>query len=67
MSEYAYLKQETQEQQVEKQTLAQVNQVISNAVAALMDVSNLLRDIPKLVVANQQLSARVQELESKNN
>jgi len=46
----------------EEQTLAQVNQVVSNAVASLMDVGNLLRDIPKLVAANQQLAAQVAEL-----
>lgn len=42
--------------------LAQVNQVVSNAVAALMDVANLLRDIPKLVAANQQLAVELEEL-----
>lgn len=42
-----------------EQQVAQVNQVVSNAVAALMDVANLLRDIPKLVVANQQLAERL--------
>ena len=48
----------------EQQALAQVNQIVSNSVASLMDVANLLRDIPKLVAANQALSARVRELES---
>jgi ABC-type transporter Mla MlaB component len=44
----------------EEQNLQQVSQVISNAVAALMDVANLLRDIPKLVAANQALVAQLQ-------
>ena len=46
----------------EQKGLAQVNQVVSNAVAALMDVANLLRDIPKLVAVNQQLAAQLEEL-----
>lgn len=42
-----------------EQQVAQVNQVVSNAVAALMDIANLLRDIPKLVAVNQQLADRL--------
>ena len=41
--------------------VAQVTQVINNAIAALMDVANLLRDIPKLVAVNQQLVGRLRE------
>jgi hypothetical protein len=42
-----------------EQQVAQVNQVVSNAVAALMDIANLLRDIPKLVAVNVQLAERL--------
>lgn len=42
-----------------EQQVAQVNAVVSNAVAALMDIANLLRDIPKLVAVNQQLAERL--------
>ena len=42
-----------------EQQAAQVNQVVSNAVAALMDIANLLRDIPKLVAVNAQLAERL--------
>jgi hypothetical protein len=42
-----------------EQQVAQVNQVVSNAVAALMDIANLLRDIPKLVAVNAQLAERL--------
>ena len=42
-----------------EQQVAQVNAVVSNAVAALMDIANLLRDIPKLVAVNQQLVERL--------
>jgi len=42
-----------------EQQVAQVNAVVSNAVAALMDIANLLRDIPKLVAVNQQLADRL--------
>ena len=42
-----------------EQQTAQVNQVVSNAVAALMDIANLLRDIPKLVAVNAQLAERL--------
>lgn len=45
-----------------EQQLAQVNQVVSNAIAALMDIANLLRDIPKLVGVNQQLAERLSAL-----
>jgi hypothetical protein len=48
------------EQQVDP-AVAQVTQVINNAIAALMDVANLLRDIPKLVAVNQQLVGRLRE------
>lgn len=41
--------------------VAQVTQVINNAIAALMDVANLLRDIPKLVAVNQQLVNRLRD------
>jgi hypothetical protein len=51
---------ETPEQK-ENAALAGVNQVVTNAIAALMDVANLLRDVPRLVAANQAL---VQQLES---
>ncbi len=40
----------------------QAGQVINNAVAALMDIANLLRDIPKLVAANQYLAEQVKAL-----
>ena len=65
MSESKTLESTTAEQTPEQQTLAQVNQIVSNAVASLMDVGNLLRDIPKLVSANQQQAAKIQELESR--
>ena len=42
-----------------EQQVQQVNAVVSNAVAALMDIANLLRDIPKLVAVNQQLAERL--------
>ena len=42
-----------------EQQVQQVNAVVSNAVAALMDIANLLRDIPKLVAVNQQLADRL--------
>lgn len=42
-----------------EQQVAQVNAVVNNAVAALMDIANLLRDIPKLVAVNQQLAERL--------
>ena len=42
-----------------EKAVAQVNQVVNNAIAALMDVANLLRDIPKLVAVNQQLAERL--------
>jgi len=51
-----------QVQAAQDQAAAQVNQVINNAIASLMDISNLLRDIPKLVLANQQLAQQVAEL-----
>jgi hypothetical protein len=54
--------QETKQATAQDQSLAQVNQVINNAVASLMDVSNLLRDIPKLVAVNAQLAAQLAEL-----
>lgn len=41
---------------------AQVNQVVNNAVAALMDVANLLRDIPKLIDTQQKLLAKLVEV-----
>jgi ABC-type transporter Mla MlaB component len=55
-------KTEEKELTPEEKSLAQVNQVVSNAVAALMDVANLLRDVPKLVAANMQLAAELAEL-----
>jgi regulator of replication initiation timing len=46
-----------------------LNQTINNAVSALMDVANMLREIPKLVAANKELATEVErlrkELESK--
>ena len=51
---------EVAEKQVDP-AVAQVTQVINNAVAALMDVANLLRDIPKLVAVNQQLIGKLRE------
>lgn len=50
------------EQTPEQKSLTQVNQVVSNAVAALMDVANLLRDIPKLVAVNVQLATELAAL-----
>ena len=35
--------------------------VVNAAISALMDVSNLLRDLPKLVAVNQQLVGRLRE------
>jgi hypothetical protein len=63
MSELTKTEEVTQtELTPEQKSLAQVNQVVSNAVAALMDVANLLRDIPKLVAANVQLASELAEL-----
>ena len=54
-------KQEAAQQQVSPQT-AQVTQIVNNAIAALMDTSNLLRDLPKLVETNQRLASKLVEL-----
>ena len=35
--------------------------VVNAAISALMDVGNLLRDLPKLVAVNQQLVTRLRE------
>ena len=48
------------EQQVDP-AVVQVTQVINNAIAALMDIANLLRDIPKMVSVNQQLISKLRE------
>ncbi len=37
-------------------------QTINNAVSALMDIANMLREIPKLVSANKELAAEVERL-----
>ena len=45
--------------------LVQINQVISNAISLLMDVANLLRDVPKIAAVNLALNKDLKELREK--
>jgi hypothetical protein len=36
--------------------LVEINQVISNAISLLMDIANLLRDVPKIAAVNLALN-----------
>jgi len=49
-------------EEVKPQQVDPLNQTINNAVSALMDIANMLREIPKLVAANKELAAEVERL-----
>jgi hypothetical protein len=53
------------QKEVRSKELEAISQTVNTAIASLMDVCNYLRDIPKLVAANQSLAAEVASLKER--
>lgn len=59
------IKTEEKSEQVEQQVhpeVAKVQAIVQNAVNALLDISNLLRQIPQVVGGNIALAAELEKL-----